>query len=346
MGDVIFVTSLFEYLHTKFPGSKVYFLTDAKYAELFKDDPRIFQVIGQEKNIENGLFSQLINIRWDKVIDLQNNKRSIRVRKKLMLGRVSRQSPAGTPRAPQSARSGFQLGIFKKNYLARMLLIFMRLNIYNPFDSVPRRYIKASAPSGDASGEIPGLKIIIETSKCKAFVDAFFPDNLIRPIIALIPFSAWKNKEWPRHYFLYVGRYFLSKGWHVVILGGPDDRSPAEELAKAIGPRCSALAGRTSLYQSACVLKRCSLALGNDTGLSHLARACGVKTGIVFGSTTFHFGFFPFAGPSYRVFQTGIFCRPCHPHGGNFCLLGARPCLKRIKPDMILRGMEDLYLCT
>ncbi len=330
MGDVICVTSLFEYLHQKFPDSKVFFLTDAKYAELFKDDPRIFQVIGQEKNKESQAVLQLINVQWDNVVDLQNNRRSIRVRKKLLQGRAFR----GT------------IGVFKKSYLQRQLLLFARLNFYDPFDTVPRRYIEAGTGLRIMPGEIPALKVVIAVKNCKTIYDSFFSNGVIRPVIALIPFSSWKNKEWPRHYFLYVGRYFLSKGWHVVILGGPDDRIAAQELKKAIGPRCSALAGQISLYQSACVLKRCSLAFGNDTGLSHLARACGVKTGIVFGSTTFHFGFFPFASPSYRVFQTEIFCRPCHPHGGNFCFFGPRPCLKRIKPDMIIRGLEELYLCT
>ena len=330
MGDVICVTSLFAYLHEKFPDSKVYFLTDAKYAELFKDDPRIFQVIGQEKSRENDPVLQLIDVHWDKVIDLQNYKRSIRVRKMLLLGRASSAA----------------VGIFKKNYLPRMLLLFMRMNFYPPFDTVPRRYINAAAGFKQAPEEIPALKVVLKADNCGAIYDSFFSNGVIRPVIALIPFSSWKNKEWPRRYFLYVGRYFLSKGWHVVILGGPEDRSAALELKKAIGQRCSALAGQISLYQSACVLKRCSLALGNDTGLSHLARACGVKAGIIFGSTTFHFGFFPFASPSYRVFQTEIFCRPCHPHGGNVCFLGARPCLKRIKPDTIIRGLEELYLCT
>ncbi|MGB7569802.1 MAG: hypothetical protein WBM07_18210, partial [Chitinivibrionales bacterium] len=90
MGDVICVTSLFEYLRRKFPDSKVFFLTDAKYAELFKDDPRIFQVIGQEKNKVSQAVLQLINVQWDNVVDLQNNRRSIRVRKKLLQGRAFR----------------------------------------------------------------------------------------------------------------------------------------------------------------------------------------------------------------------------------------------------------------
>ena len=326
MGDVICATSLFACLHKKFPGSKVYFLTDAKYAELFKEDPRIFKVIGQENSRENDPVFQLNAVQWDKVVDLQNNQRSKRARKSLNF--------RGT------------IGVFRKNYLPRMLLLFMRMNCYAPFDTVPRRYVKAGLGTGEIPEEIPALNVVLENDNCKAIHGSFFSNGVIRPVIALIPFSSWKNKQWPRRYFLYVGRYFLSKGWHVVILGGPDDRSAAEELKKGIGPRCSALAGRISLYECACVLKRCSLALGNDTGLSHLARACGVKTGIVFGSTTFHFGFFPFGSPSYRVFQTEAFCRPCHPHGGNFCFLGARPCLKRIKPDVIIRGLEELYLCT
>jgi len=130
---------------------------------------------------------------------------------------------------------------------------------------------------------------------------------VVRPLIAILPFSAWKNKEWSRDSFCTVGRYFLAKGWDVAIFGGPEDRQTAIDMQMKIGQRCKALAGQLSLYECACILKQASLAVGNDTGLSHLARACEVKTGMIFGSTTFHFGFFPFGDPPFKVFQTEYF---------------------------------------
>jgi heptosyltransferase-2 len=324
MGDVILATAVFAHLEKEFPGSKIHFVTDSRYAELFKDDPRLFSVIGMDKK-EPAEPSRFAGIQWDKIIDLQNNTRSRALRKSL--------------------NSKITAGIFNKRHFERALLLFARLNRYRPFDTVALRYLEAAGLTDTTRGEIPAIRITISDAQRPALQKSLFSNGVIRPVIALIPFSAWKNKQWPQKYFILVGRYFLSKGWHVVILGGPQDAAVAREIKTGIGERCTAMAGKISLYQSACLLKGCHLALGNDTGLTHLARACGVKTGIIYGSTTFHFGFFPYGVPSFRIFQTEIACRPCNAHGGNFCFLGSRPCLKRTKPQNVLRGLEELHVC-
>jgi heptosyltransferase-2 len=76
--------------------------------------------------------------------------------------------------------------------------------------------------------------------------------------------------------------------------------------------------------------------------LSHLARACGVKTGIIFGPTTRHFGFYPYGEPPFAIFETDLKCRPCHAHGGNLCLRGGKQCMRRIQPDEVIKGLMEL----
>jgi|WetSurMetagenome_2_1015567.scaffolds.fasta_scaffold08805_7 heptosyltransferase II len=322
MGDVIIATSLFSYLKNVVSASNIHFLTDANYAGLFKNDPRLEAVVGAEKKLGPKTLGPVFDIHWDMVIDLQNNQRSRRVRKRL----------------GETAKFGF----FKKNHGERLLLLWARLNTYAPDDSVAKRYIKAAGFEKDGSFNVPPLRIYVDDEESKRICESLLNGAALRPLIALMPFSTWKNKEWGRDAFSVVGRHFMDKGWDIAILGGPDDRQQALDLQKSIGPRCLALAGQLSLYQCACLLRRCSLALGNDTGLSHLARACGVKTGLIYGSTSSHFGFFPFGDPPFKIFQANIFCRPCHPHGGNFCFLGDRPCLKRIKPESVIQGLEEL----
>jgi heptosyltransferase-2 len=161
-------------------------------------------------------------------------------------------------------------------------------------------------------------------------------------MMALVPFSAWRNKQWPQSRFRTVGKYFQTKGWSVVIFGGPGDREPARRLCDAIGGTCSSVAGEGSLYDLGCLMKQCRLCFGNDTGLTHLARACGVRTGIIYGSTTRHFGFFPYGPPAYRIFETPLWCRPCHAHGGNLCWRISRACLRRIDRQTVITGLEDL----
>jgi heptosyltransferase-2 len=323
MGDVVLATSLFSSLKKIYPVSNIHFLTDARYAELFKDDPRLKTVIGTEKNVEHETLRPLYDTHWDAVIDLQHNKRSFQFKKKLAM----------TTR----------IGVFEKRHRQRLLLLLTRHNFYDPDDSVVNRYIKASAMADEASFVAPPLRLFIDDQESQRRYAAFFNGPVVRPLIALFPFSAWKNKEWSRDSFCIVGRYFLAKGWDVAIFGGPEDRQAAIDMQMRIGQRCKALAGQLSLYECACILKQASLALGNDTGLSHIARACGVKTGMIFGSTTSHFGFFPFGNPPYKVFQTAYFCRPCHPHGGNICFLKNRPCLQRIMPEAVIKGLEELH---
>jgi len=225
--------------------------------------------------------------------------------------------------------------------LKRLALLFIRVNRYRNVANVPGRYIEAAGLSvSPADVPVPRLYFDINSRpRLKELLD--YGKGVVRPSIALFPFSAWKNKEWPEDHFAKVGRFFHTKGWNVLIMGGHDDEVIAEDLRLHIGQRCRSLAGKVSLYECGCLFTRCSLALGVDTGLSHLARSCGVKTGIIFGPTTRHFGFYPYGEPIFRVFEHPFFCRPCHPHGGNICILN-RQCLNSIKPDAVIRGLQQM----
>jgi ADP-heptose:LPS heptosyltransferase len=223
-----------------------------------------------------------------------------------------------------------------------MLLVF-RMNFYDPALHVAARYIEAAG--GDPRHEeIPAPALFFSEERCAraraAFAARRGADN--RRTCALFPFSAWKNKEWPAERFECVGRHFLAAGWNVTILGGPQDAPAAEAMRGRIGGRCVQCAGALSLYECGCLIKSFDLALGNDTGLSHLARACGVKTVILFGPTTRHFGFFPYGRPPFRVFEERLLCRPCHAHGGSLCVRFSRACMKNIPAARVIAGLEEL----
>ena len=117
---------------------------------------------------------------------------------------------------------------------------------------------------------------------------------------------------------------------------------PVRTSKERIGGTCAALAGELSLHDCGSLLTGFSLALGNDTGLSHLARATGVKTGVFFGPTTRHFGFYPYGDPPFKVFEEKLLCRPCHAHGGNRCIRLSRRCLHHIEPAAVIDGLEKL----
>lgn len=320
MGDVILTAPLFSVLKNHFIGCSITFLTDTKYVELFSEDKHLSSVRGISKDEEISTFA-VSQQNWDLVIDLQNNRRSCRVVNGLRFKK-------------RTCR-------FDKLHLKRTMLLFTRINLYKADEHVITRYIRSVKELSAKPFSSPRLFF---NKKIPQRIEQMLQYGKIRrPLIAFFPFSAWKNKEWIENYYISVGRYFMMKGWITVIMGGPSDRERAENIRKLIGKRCFSLAGKISLYECGQVLSNCALALGNDTGLSHLARSCGVKTGIIYGPTTYHLGFYPVKDPPFVVFEKKLFCRPCHAHGGNKCLSLTKQCMRKIKPDEVIRGLLYLF---
>jgi ADP-heptose:LPS heptosyltransferase len=323
MGDVILVTPLLSYLKERYRNAAVSLVTGADYAPLFARDPRLSQTIALSREAYT-LPGSLIAQPWDLVIDLQNNHRSRHF--------VS------------SLRSAGRTVFFNKLHWSRWALLLLRLDTYGSSSGIAARYIRTV--SGESLPEpVPSPRLYF-SNEARAVALASFNEQtggIVRPSIALFPFSAWKNKEWPRDRFIDVGRYYGARGWNVAIFGGPEDRTRSDAFRERIGQRCISLAGRLTLGECGALLSHFTLALGNDTGLSHLARASGIKVGMLFGPTTRHFGFFPSGDPPFAVFETPLCCRPCHAHGGNRCLRMSRRCMRSIGHKEVIAGMEALF---
>jgi heptosyltransferase-2 len=322
LGDVVLASGVFSYLKKNNPEDEVYFATSPYYGELFEDDPRLSGVTGIPKTDNHTILSGLAAQSWGMIIDLQNSRRSRFIRKRYF------------PDVP--AR------VFDKRHLYRYFVIAFKINRYDKNESVIRRYLRAAGAKASSLQEIfPATLYFNEGKRSKELLQSIKipPDQ---PIIALFPFSAWRNKEWPMQFYSEVARYFIRKGWTVILMGSAEEIPKADKLLAMIGQGCTSLTGALRLHENGYILKHCALALGNDSGLSHVARACGVKTGIIYGATTRHFGFFPEASPAYAIFEARKFCRPCHAHGGNICLRLSRPCLKDVTVRQVIEGLEEL----
>lgn len=323
MGDVILTTPVFNYLKDIDGNNEITLLTDINYVELFADDPRLKSVLGFKKKAPITSLS-IFDQEWDQIIDLQNSKRS--------RGIIS------------LIKKSKKIGSFQKLHFQRTLLLLTRANLYPTRSDVITRYLQAADVQKIPADLNKAPKLHFTPSSSAQYEKIIQSDAIIRPTIALFPFSAWKNKEWSIRSFVIVGKFFITKGWNVVMMGSQSEQEQADQLRSLIGSKSISLAGALSLYQCGCVLSKCNLALGNDSGLSHLARACGVKTGILYGPTTHHFGFFPSGTPSFKIFEKEMFCRPCHPHGGNICLRFKRNCMREIKPEIVIKELLDLFL--
>jgi ADP-heptose:LPS heptosyltransferase len=108
------------------------------------------------------------------------------------------------------------------------------------------------------------------------------------PIVGLGPSANWPGKVWPADRFVALFQALSARlpGARAAVFGGPDaaDRVAGDRVLAAL-PEAVDLVGRLSLPEAAACLARCTIFVGNDSGLMHLAASAGAPTLGLFGPT-------------------------------------------------------------
>ena len=129
--------------------------------------------------------------------------------------------------------------------------------------------------------------------------ESFFAPLRDRPVVALVPASANRKKDWPATRFAAVADALVHEhGAHVVLVGGPSarERKLAREIVEhAHVPIVDALGddARKMMW----LIAGSDLVIAPDTGPLHVARACEVPVIGLFGHTN------PWRVGPYRKFQ-------------------------------------------
>ncbi len=158
--------------------------------------------------------------------------------------------------------------------------------------------------------------------------------------VAFAPGSNLASKLWPPERFEAVGQLLIQRHqiWPVIV-GGPEDRDVAARLIRAWGCGTDA-AGALTVRQSAALLDRCALFVGNDTGTMHLAAAGGLPCVALFSARDEPGKWDPMGGP-HHVIRKPVPCAGCMLVE---CVERDRLCLRLIEVDEVVAAAEDL-LC-
>ena len=114
--------------------------------------------------------------------------------------------------------------------------------------------------------------------------DEVFADSLLQfhgvgagnLLVAFGPGATQPKRRWPLSCFAEVGAWLQSElRARMVIVGGQGEEPLGRELCRQLGDAAIDVVGRTSLRQTAALLRRCQLYVGNDSGPMHLAAASG-----------------------------------------------------------------------
>ncbi len=157
------------------------------------------------------------------------------------------------------------------------------------------------------------------------------------PRIAIAPLSRWRTKNWPSAHFAELMRRMdaeLQAELHLV--GGPSDKTPADQLIAESGVSARNHCGEYTLGQSCALLKSMDLLVCNDSGPMHMAAAVGTPCVALFGPTLpDRTG--PY-GPGHRVLRAGN-CSPCR---SSRCRLHESTCLTRLVPETVFQTVRDV----
>jgi hypothetical protein len=151
------------------------------------------------------------------------------------------------------------------------------------------------------------------------------------PIIAIDTWATWSSRQWEFKRWVTLCEMLQANGWTVVELGREvvDERGDVQPFRL---PADVQLYGKTSILEAAAVLKCCTLFVGNDSGLFHLAAAVGTPQVVIFGPKKW---FMRAYWTTVPVFATAS----CSPSCGFTCVL-PRHCLKDVHPSDVLRAVD------
>lgn len=171
--------------------------------------------------------------------------------------------------------------------------------------------------------------------------------NIKLPLIAVhIGGHYFVRKRWPVPYFVELIRFLTKEGFQVALVGGCEDLKNSLQIEEAI-PEVLSAVGKLKLEETAELLKRSRLLIGNDSGPLHLAAAVGIPTIGLFGPTSPD-EYYPYHSPSNSYIYKSFSCSPCYRFGGGIwqnvpkC---SRPyCMEAIVPQEVLLKAEQILI--
>lgn len=161
------------------------------------------------------------------------------------------------------------------------------------------------------------MDIAVDAADAAAAAQTLRVAGISDQYIVICPFTTRAQKHWFEERWVELARLAgqsTASGQaapQVIMLGGPGDAVAAERIAAAAGGAVHNLVGKTSLREAAAILRRARVAVGVDTGLTHIAIAMRTPTLALFGSTR---PYLDACSPSVKILYEALPCSPCRRH--------------------------------
>ena len=291
IGDIVLTTPVVRGLKQQVDNAEVHFVTKKKFACLVSSSPYIDKVHLLEDNIGT-LIHELEKEDYDYIIDLHNNFRSNKIKRRLKM---------------QS------FAVNKINW-EKFLMIRFKMNRL-PNVHIVDRYLETVSVF-DVKNDRLGLDYFIDESA--AFQQSDLPETFRNGYVAFVIAGTYFTKKLPVHK---VSQICQQIPYPVILLGGKNEFDEGEQVLSQSKGNVLNFAGKISLNQSASLVRDSRVVLANDTGLMHIAAAFKKKIFSFWGNTIPEFGMTPYQPNELsEIMQINdLKCRPCSKLGHHKC---------------------------
>lgn len=253
LGDAVLSTAILESLKEAYPKAQITLVTSNYSKGIFEDDPQIEQVISIEKKRLSlhwfELWRQLRSMYFDCIFDLRGSALSYFLKAKQRL--IWRKRTQAEEENPEHKIVSFYKFLKEQGF-----------------------------PEKDP-------KICISPQRITAAVEKFSLTTDDK-ILCVAPIATWYPKQWPKDNFRHLLKDLLQVGGpfagaKVAFLCADNERPLLDDLAADFKECALEIPKNTPILDLAVLLTRSNFFIGNDSGLMHLAAACGTKTLGLFG---------------------------------------------------------------
>lgn len=321
IGDIVLASPVLRCLKKQVLTAEVHFLTRASFRLVTIANPYIDRFFYYDDNLPE-IIEQLKQEDYDYVIDLQNNFRSLKIKR--ALGKKSHT-------------------INKLNF-EKFLLTKLRINIM-PGRHITQRSLDTVAAFGvkDDGG---GLDYFIpEEDRVK---ESDIPASHHAGYIAIVIGASYHTKKLPADKLKALCAGIRHP---VILIGGKEDAAAGEEVAATDPGKVYNACGKFNLNESADLVRRSRLVISHDTGLQYIACAFNKQVLAIWGSTSPKLDVEPYYGKPFLAAQKELpyeniirmpplKCQPCSKFGNKKCPLGHFKCMKEMDINYIVERTE------
>ncbi len=324
IGDIVLTTPIIRCLKQQRPEAEVHYLTKSAYGVLLSNDPYIDRLHFLHDDLDE-VIEQLKKEKFDYVIDLHNNLRTLKVKRALNVVSYS----------------------FPKLNIRKWILTNFRINVM-PDKSIVERYFE-TVRLLNVHNDGKGLEYFLPTDK--KLENSDIPMSHWGGYVGCVIGGSYNTKKLPIEQWK---KFCELVPYPVILLGGPEDKYDGSEIAAQDTIKIYNSCGKFNINESAELVKHARVIVSNDTGLMHVAAAFQKPIISLWGNTSPEMGMFPYYGynnlkdriaPQSVIMENkDLGCHPCSKIGYSKCPRRHFKCMRELDMNVVSENVKKFWL--